>query len=433
MKGPAKKLFAGILACLALVMLNTGNSALAEYHSGTGEGYTSGTFDTPAEAAITKTLTMPGGTETPAGSAIFVFSRVSVDDETGTAGNMPCPANVEIEFLTTDTGSTDAGTGTKTVTKESGDVFDGVVFTHAGVYVYTVEESSLASFTDLVNDNTTVRETMEFSGAAYRVTAVVANEDGGSGLYMKYIAVQQTADDEGNEITDTVKVNSEPTGSGNGFLFTDNFNRRKLTDPTDPDANDDGFYVGNLVAGDIGDKTQYFDYAVTITAPATAISTTYEACITELGNSPSTVVTDTTDNSLTNVTPGTGGYFTIASGASVTLKLKHNQRLVFTDMLVGTTYTAGETDTASGYTVAATKLQGGVSSNVTSTRTGVAGAVAESGNSVTVTNTRNSTTPTGILIDNLPFILLILVSVGGLIAYLVVRRRRPARRRIKTK
>jgi hypothetical protein len=415
-------------------MLNTGNSAIAEYHSGVGEGYTSGTFDTPAEAVITKALTMPAGTETPAGSAKFAFTRVSVDGVTGTTENMPCPADVEIAFVTTDTGSTDAGTGTKTVTKESGGIFGGVGFLHAGVYVYTVAESVAASFTGLVNSTTTA-ETMDFSEAVYRVTVVVANEDGGSGLYVKYIAVQQTMDDEGAAVTDTVKVNSEPTidDSGNGFLFTNNFNRRKLTDPTDPDANDDGLYVGNLVAGDIGDKTQYFDYAVTITAPATAISTSYIACIAELGNSPSTIVTDTTANSVTNVTPGTGGYFTIASGANVTLKLKHNQRLVFTDMLVGTTYTAGETDAATGYTVTAAKVQDGVSSDVSSTRNSIAGAVGESNNSVTVTNTRNSTTPTGILIDNLPFILLIFASVGGLAAYFAIRQHRAYKRRTKTK
>lgn len=54
----------------------------------------------------------------------------------------------------------------------------------------------------------------------------------------------------------------------------------------------------------------------------------------------------------------------------------------------------------------------------------VEGLLAPGTNTVAFTNEYQSASPTGIFMDNLPFILLILVAVGGIVAYLAVKRRK---------
>lgn len=52
-------------------------------------------------------------------------------------------------------------------------------------------------------------------------------------------------------------------------------------------------------------------------------------------------------------------------------------------------------------------------------------------NKVDVTNTYKPVSPTGILISNLPFIIMILVAVGGIVLYVVSRRRRHDRLQVQ--
>ena len=54
----------------------------------------------------------------------------------------------------------------------------------------------------------------------------------------------------------------------------------------------------------------------------------------------------------------------------------------------------------------------------------VEGLLAAGTNTVAFTNEYQSASPTGVFMDNLPFILLVLVAVGGIAAYLAVKRRK---------
>jgi len=52
--------------------------------------------------------------------------------------------------------------------------------------------------------------------------------------------------------------------------------------------------------------------------------------------------------------------------------------------------------------------------------------VSEKKASATVTNTLESTSPTGVIINNLPFIMMIVVAAAGFVAYIAAKRRRSA-------
>ena len=110
---------------------------------------------------------------------------------------------------------------------------------------------------------------------------------------------------------------------------------------------------------------------------------------------------------------------TLVPGTPATVNLKTNERLVFTDLDVGTVINVKEADYSADFNASATL--NGASAAIAD---GVDATASEAGNKLYVTNeSKNDTTPEGILISNLPYIALALVAIGGLVAYVVVRRR----------
>ena len=97
------------------------------------------------------------------------------------------------------------------------------------------------------------------------------------------------------------------------------------------------------------------------------------------------------------------------------------ERLVFTDLDVGATVKVAEENYGDDFIQTAVFNDTGATYNPT---TATDYTVAETASELQVTNeSKNDTTPTGILIANLPYIVLALVAIGGLVAYVVVRRR----------
>lgn len=184
--------------------------------------------------------------------------------------------------------------------------------------------------------------------------------------------------------------------------------------PTKDDDNDNGLGVKKIVTGELGDKTKGFEFKVKVTAPALSTKTSYTAVIAEPGDKRSEVMTFT-------------------SGTEQTIYLAHGQELVFTDLDVGAAFEVQETDSdvaasnteKNKYTAKTKKvLNGGEATQEETGAAKVSGTVSEKSDLVAVTNTRNSETPTGIVINNLPFILMIAAVLGGFAAYIAARRRR---------
>jgi len=123
-----------------------------------------------------------------------------------------------------------------------------------------------------------------------------------------------------------------------------------------------------------------------------------------------------------------GSYIRISTSGVTNFRLKDGQRLVFVDTPVGTSYTVEET-AAIHYIP-----------SLIVTRNGAAGApipgtlntalpsgtqlVGELANGAAFTNTRDFVTPTGLNLNDLPFYGLILLALGSLVTFVVVKVRK---------
>jgi len=122
-------------------------------------------------------------------------------------------------------------------------------------------------------------------------------------------------------------------------------------------------------------------------------------------------------------------YLEITPGTLAKINLKDGQKLVVVNAAVGSTYTVSEAATDHAPSVSVTTK--GVD---TTPATSSANAhnpldtgsqhVGEPTNTVTFTNTRDMLTPTGLSMNQLPFVGLILLAVGALVAYVVVKTRK---------
>jgi hypothetical protein len=422
----------------AMLMLSLGMTAFAVREGKTPEG------DDAAvpTLAITKELQMPEGTTTPEGTATFTFEamgrKTEPDGTLDNTGPTPVISDVEIPFTTDDTGATTNGI-TKVV-KESEDILDGFdanAFGKVGYYVYKVTEKA-EGFT--LADG----ETMDYSQAVYEVTfSVFDNANGAPGeKYFAGVAVHEKNNDAGAEVTgDATKRDGAATEdkSGNGFRFVNTFVRRIIVpDPDNPDAKvDRGLIIEKIVAGELGDKTAYFPFMVEVNNP-TVMTKNYKgvyrayflvkdaqgawqyASEAEAEEAKSGASFDV----------GKGGYYTdFEDGISQNINLKHNMRLVFTDIAAGATYSAMEDASVvqdDGYTLTLDHVVNGVAQEGDDLFVKIA-KIGEKANSATFTNTKSATALTGILIDNLPYIALIGFAVCGLVLFVVAKKRKARR------
>ena len=394
-----KHRFAKVLsAVLALVMcMAMGTTAFAANSTGTEEN--------PATATIVKELQIPGGTTTPA--ATFKFTATS---ETTDA---PEIAEKSVTYSAADT-ATD-GKLYKTV-----DLFESVTFPHAGLYEYTVKETAN---TYVAGD----KEVMTYSGAEYKLTVVVKNGD--NGPYVAEIAAQQIKDNAGTDIAAETKVDPNPTPDSDekpvsgGVRFVNTFVKGGSIvkpDPENPDGPDKTdpadalMTIAKNVTGDIGDMVTSFEFTVSASNPAIAPEA------------------DQTVKARIYNADGTYGE-DISIGANTKVELAHGQKLVFLNLYAGATVSFKETDEIAieKYTVSAKVKNGDAAEQsyeketVTSTGISVT-SVSEKKASATVTNNLESTSPTGVIINNLPFIMMIVVAAAGFVAYIAAKRRRSA-------
>lgn len=115
------------------------------------------------------------------------------------------------------------------------------------------------------------------------------------------------------------------------------------------------------------------------------------------------------------------GETTAAYGAEFTVKLKHNERVVFTDVILGSKVSVKEND-SQGLTPSITSTFFEKDNESSDDKTKVAGYIGDKagGNFAEITNKK--TVITGVLIDNLPYIAI--VAVAGLGIFFFVKNRR---------
>ena len=344
------------------------------------------------EAWITKTY------KTEAGKAEkFSFTAEQVKTGTGIITTDAAVTMPEISFTDTETGI---------ISRRGQITFP--IYQEAGKYEYTVKEIQTADPAVVNGDH----EKMIMSGAEYTMDVYVT--DGATGTEISNIVVNKVKDDAGQ--TETGKVNIGNTDT-NTFIFTNTYVQEAGTGtkPTDPDPtyNENGsLKVSKAVVNANGTTTtpdDEFTFTATFAFPA--------------GTNASTL----------GGIKANGGDVTLAEGGTYTFHLKANKNMKFTGVPVGTTITVKES-AAKNYkgsaeiTINGTKLTSVAATSYNTEFTVVnsqnSQKLGQKQNTVDVTNTYNDVPVTGIIMNTLPYVLMIALCGVALIAFVGFKRRR---------
>ena len=258
--------------------------------------------------------------------------------------------------------------GKYVISKDTAISFTGA-WKHAGEYVYTVTESKENPISNVTYDNT-----------SYRLRVYVMN--GTNGLEIEKITAEKAN-------VKTAKI-----------LFTNTYAK-----------NDATLTIEKKTTGKYANKTKEFNFEITFTKSPMSDKRTFTG---NIGSEPVECIA------------GTPKSFTLADG----------EQLVFSNLPVGTTYVVKELDALDGYTPSVTVVENRTTTvNRTAAQEGDAldtlkeggkkNLVGEYENKVTFTNThKGGVVPTGILMNNLPFILLVAVAIVAFVSLAVIKRRR---------
>jgi len=459
---PLKLMISFVLA--AILCLSLASPAFA-----TEQGPITGDHNTPAKAALTKILKMPVGTNTPTAAFTFEIYKKSLD-------GVLASGNSTITNLMPNIGTTAVGSPVVThYTKSSGNfsssdpaiesggiklvpkevmLFDeNITWKQAGIYVYTIKETQalVAPFSDTFQDQITY-----WSPAVYEVTVLVDNHPTIPGqYYIAAIAAKIVVIDNNGQTADK-KVDPTPIGGNSTtvisnyskMVFTNNYLKNNGgTDPTN--QNKVVLAVSKNVTGVGANQTDlYFPFQVKVKNPETITDAnkTYKAYI--LTTSTNTVVNKPAllDNTVTgNIKTDTSSrdYIEFKTNITLTVNLKHGQSLAFIDLPVGTEFEVNEAlTTGSGYTPAYTYILNGAAPQSVNGTSETAHAfpadtvnpnkvdtarIGEAKSSVAYTNAKNTTAITGVSVNDLPFIILIVVVALAITGYAVIKFRRNAK------
>lgn len=281
-------------------------------------------------------------------------------------------------------------------------------WTDAGKYEYTVTETaSTPEITD------TKHQKMIMSKAEYTMDVYVSNGD--NGLEISNIIVNKKKDDEGKTAPDTTgKVDISDTDT-NGFNFTNTYVQEAGTgtDPTNPDSTYNQF--GSL---NVSKKI--------VNANGTTTTSDDEFAFTATFAFP----TGTNASTLGGIKDANGDPVTLAEGGTYTFHLKANGNMKFTGVPVGTTITVKESAAKNYKGSAEITINGTQLTPVSATKYNAELTVVnnkklgQKQNTVDVTNTYNDVPVTGIIMNTLPYVLMIALCGVALIAFVGFKRRR---------
>lgn len=350
----------GVLLLTGALCMSAAASAYAEEGRATAPTIGTGTEETSASAVVTKNLVFAEGMKVP--GATFKFTAKPQTE------GAPAATIADITYSDTD----DAGTLTErkyNVAKTGGITFGD--FPHAGEYVYTVKET---------------KETVDgftYDTSEYTMKVIVANKTGDTGVYVQSITAAK------NDVKE------------DQLLFTNMYRKNA------------SLSITKETKGTHANLDKKFTFKITI----------YKA------------VTESAD--VTTYTGKIGGTpVTCTVGQATEFILKNGQTLSFDNLPVGTRYKVEEVGAADGYTPSVTLVENGtITINNKTAQTESEGMVAvadgtqnalagEGDNKVTFTNTYNEIAITGVIVKNMPFILMIGFGVIALVSLAVLTKRR---------
>lgn len=326
----------------------------------------------------------------------FSFTATQVKAGTGiitTAANVTIP---DISFTAEQTGTT----------KQRAKV-NFPTFTEAGEYEYTVTETQTAN--PAVADGE--HEKMIMSKAEYTMDVYVTENTEGN-LVIDNIIVKKMKDDKGDDAQGT-KVTDIGDTDTNGFNFTNTYVQEagtgdKPSTPGEDYTNYGSLNVSKTISvpeGVQADANKEFDFTATFKFP------------------------DGTDANALGGVKGNGTDITLKQDGTYTFKLKTTEKMKFTGVPVGTKISVTESATPNYKGSAAVVINGAAQDTVTASKYDEAITVSEKSlgqkkNTVDVTNTYNYVPTTGIIMNTLPYVLMIALCGVALIAFVGFKRRR---------
>ena len=396
-----KKIVTGVVAAGTILSLLQVPNVLAENEVASSQN------EKNVVVKVNKELDIAEGITTPTATFTFKFAPKSGQNSANVPYETVTPTNGTIPNRTVTYGAGDTLPQGKTaITKATDDIFAGVTYENAGEYVYTVSEEQ-TGWTALANNI----DTLTFDTKTYEMHVFVKNKSQGTGTYISNVYFVDTTAGSTTAATAKKAGNAEPGTEGGTKVYKYDLFKNKYTkkagktgdSPSTINPNADALTITKKVAGGLASKTKNFTFKLTFKAASTDETGTY---------------TGTKGSEQIQFTKDVEKEFTLHDGES----------LVFPDLPAGTKYTLKEEGT-SGYTPSSAYKENGTLKNGAAGTQSQAYTVAdvligEKENNNIVTNTLPEVTPTGLLIDNLPFIIMIGLGLFGFI--LVAKRRREA-------
>ena len=327
----------------------------------------------------------------------FSFTATQNTEGTGLVKTAALVTIPDISFTTAQTGTTKQRAKVKFPT-----------YSEAGEYEYTVKESQTADPAVANGDH----EKLIMSGAEYTMDVYVTENEKTGALEISNIIVKRTKDDEGKN-ANGVKVTDIGNDDNNGFNFTNTYVQEAGTgtDPVNPGPDYTTYGsldVSKIIktdAADTADTNKEFEFTADFTFPNGTDATTLGAKAT-IGDSTTSI-----------------------TGTSHTFKLKHGQDVKFTGLPVGTKISVTESATPNYKGSAEVVINNGPKEAVAETKYNEALTVSnktlgQTKNTVDVANTYNYVPTTGIIMNTLPYVLMIALCGAALMAFVAFKRRR---------
>lgn len=320
-----------------------------------------GTEQNGATVSISKNFVVAEGITVP--DTAFEFEITKITDDAPNATIAP------ISYTSADIQkSTKQNTVTVHEIKKESPIQFGT-FPHAGVFEYTVKEKA-GNY-----------DGIEYSTEEYTLRVYVANkEDQDGGLFIQSITA------ENNKKEKQAKIS-----------FTNTYRK------------DSSLKILKQTIGALADKTKKFDFTIHFTVPSTSDATEFIGIIGE-----------------------TQQTFTV--GQPVKFQLSDGQELVFDNIPAGTRYVVTEIGAADGYTPKVTVIENGVqladkqgteADDLNSlSENSVGNLVGEGKNEVTFVNEYHEVPVTGVILDNMPFVILIGFAILAFALLVLLSRRK---------
>lgn len=319
--------------------------------------------------------------------------KFNVVQNTEGTGLITTPANVTIPEISF------TGDETRTTTKR--EKVDFPAYTEAGKYEYTVTENQTA--TPPITDGE--HEKMIMSKAEYKMDVYVENTS--TGCQIANIIVNQAKDDKGETATGKVDISNTDK---NGFEFTNTYVQEAGTGENPSNPGEDYNTYGSL------------NVSKTINGNGGTASTTDEFSFKATFNFPA----GTDANTLGGV-KANGTAITLTDGAC-DFKLTNGEKEKFTGLPVGTTMTVTESATSNYKGSAKVTINGVNEDSIVASKYDAPITVSDKKlgqkkNAVDVTNTYNNVPLTGIIMNNLPYIAMIVIGASALVVYVQNKRK----------